>query len=59
MTEDQIEPLCQRLYEAVRDQQEDHTAALIFQLLAGFLVDVNLIERSLARLASAAEGIKK
>lgn len=43
MTEDQIEPLCQRLFEAVRDQKEDDAAALAFQLLAGFLTDVNRI----------------
>ena len=41
MTEDQIEPLCQRLYEAIKDEKEDAATALACELLAGFLTDIN------------------
>jgi hypothetical protein len=43
MTEDRIEPLCQRLYEAVKADKDDEALALGLELLAGFLVDINRI----------------
>lgn len=55
LTEDQIEPLCQRLYEAARDDKEDEIRAIGLQLLSGFLVDINRIAWFVERLATAGE----
>lgn len=41
MTEDQIEPLCQRLFMAIKDDKEADAAAFACELLAGFLTDIN------------------
>ncbi len=43
MTEDQINPLCWRLFAAIRDEKEQDALALGLELLAGFLTDVNRI----------------
>lgn len=43
MTEDQIEPLCLKLYKATKAQKSDEANAVMFELLAGFLTDINRI----------------
>lgn len=41
MTEDQIEPLCLRLFQAIRAEKEEDTLAIGLELLSGFLIDIN------------------
>lgn len=55
MTEDQIEPLCQKLVKAAtrdkgirqtseqRDAQSNEVVAISLELLSGFLIDINRI----------------
>ncbi len=51
-TEHQIGPLCQLLYEAVKDDKDDAAAALAIELLSGFLTDINRISWFLQMLAT-------
>lgn len=51
LTEDQIGPLCQRLFESVRDEKTEQSAALAIELLAGFLIDVNRISFYLGHIS--------
>mgnify|MGYP001592234444 CR=1 FL=1 len=55
ITEDQIEPLCQHLYEAIKRDDDNETAALALQLLSGFLIDVNRIAWFAERIATQEE----
>ena len=41
MNEDQIEPLCQRLFNAIKADDDTNAQALACELLAGFLTDIN------------------
>ena len=41
MQEDQIEPLRQRLFEAIRKDEDENAQAIALELLAGFLIDIN------------------
>jgi hypothetical protein len=41
MTEDQIGPLCARLRDAIKAEKTDEAVTLVFELLAGFLTDIN------------------
>lgn len=54
MTEDKIEPLCQRLFEAIRDDKEGDAAALACELLAGFLIDINRLAWFVQQIAERA-----
>jgi hypothetical protein len=55
LTEDQIEPLCQRLFEAVRDSKDEEVAALAIQLLSGFLIDINRLAWFAQQIAAVHE----
>jgi len=41
LTLDRIEPLCQRLFVAIKDDKENDAQAIACELLAGFLCDIN------------------
>lgn len=43
MTEDQIEPLCLKLFQAIKAQDTENSTAIALELLAGALVSLNRI----------------
>lgn len=53
MTEDQIEPLCLKLFQAIRADDEENSIAIALELLAGFLTDMNRLAWYTQEIAEA------
>lgn len=55
MTEDQIEPLCRRLIEGIRDDRHEEIVEAGIALLVGFLTDINRLAWFTQQLAAQGE----
>ena len=56
MSEDEIEPLCKKLFLGIIEEKEEQVQSAALQLLCGFLTDINRLAWFTQQLAERQNG---